>query len=651
MSEKNIQINRISADSITVASRNLLARDYMVCRVACTDLKYHEYSSILDLHEEDRSLIRAVYHDGFSDDKRTYYLLSAGREGKTRLESEIEKTLSEKKGALERVTINQIDLCSREELPDYILLNLLLFTLSVDDSLEHPVCNMTGGLYQVYRLNKRKYKDEVITALKYRIYKDLTLFPEVQTFSTKESFKGSSKEISENEEEYIYDEATGTMHRAPHFKGKYVRKRSDNERTEVAYFMNPEKESVLQPNGNVIERYYYRNGKLAYLTRLVLLFNKTFERKYGVRLHFDYCPQTSEIRTSGRGLTEIYKSNDRFFREAVKGRLFSVISTDPEEQCIAEGTVQFLQEELGIQAEINGSGIAIVMIHKKGRDSVSDSYYMKDYEHQHVTYENCRMKKGDELDTLLLNTINNAVIKDDLHNGKLTLYDAKTFAFPCIYVAATFPWREPKKGFESQDREISKDYIIGVDRAGTIVVGSSDEFLKLCQPGVAAFGESEINMDGLCRHLHDEEKPEYAVQIGKNVNLIYHSHIRTMPDMDYLQHLVQEQLPYSRTEKLKSDELAGLNDLRSFKLDGNYYYFVGEKSANMNCKVAHAPNARLVKPLNSQNKILIPELLPLMCVPFNRYERLSVVPFPYKYLHEYALMDAHKNGYRLCTEV
>ena len=69
---------------------------------------------------------------------------------------------------------------------------------------------------------------------------------------------------------------------------------------------------------------------------------------------------------------------------------------------------------------------------------------------------------------------------------------------------------------------------------------------------------------------------------------------------------------------------------------------VGERIA-----VAHAPNARLVKPLNSQHEILIPDLLPLMCVPFNRYERLSVRPFPYKYLHEFARMDALKNGYRL----
>lgn len=644
MPETNIQINRISAGSIAASSRSLLARDYMVCRVTCADLKFHEYSSILDIHEEDRSQICAVYNDGFSEDKRTYYLLSAGRNGKTRLEGEIEKTLSEKKNFMERVVVNQVDLCSREELPDHILLNLLLFTLSADTGLEEPVCNMTGGLYQVYERNNRNYctKDR-ITTLKYRIQKDRTLFPEVKTFMTKESFKKRGREIPKYEEEYIYDENTGTMRRAPCSRGKYVLKRSDDGRTEADYFMNPEKESISQPDGSVIEQYHYNNGKLASLSRLTSCFNERFGEKYGVRLRFEYCPQTFEIRTSGRGLTEVYKSSDRFFRDVMKEKSFSLNSIDPEQQDIAERTAVFLRE-LGYQAEIGGLGIPINMIHKKGVDS--DSFYMEDWEHQHVTYENCRKKKS-EIQSLLLNTVNNAVIKDDLNRGKLTLYDAGTFDFPCIYLAASFSWRKPEADFDGQNLEIPKEYLIGIDRTGTIIAGSPYEFLELCRTGGSAFQESEVNLDGLCRHLQDEEKPEYAVQIGDNINLVYRSNIRTMPDMDYLQHLVQENLPYSRAEKLKTDELAGLNDLRSFRLDGDYYYFAGEKSANMNYSVAHAPNARLVKPLNSQHEILIPDLLPLMCVPFNRYERLSVRPFPYKYLHEFARMDALKNGCRL----
>lgn len=651
MTDKNIQINRIKTDkSLPSSARSLLALDYMVFRIACTDLKFHDYSRILDLNEEDRNLICAVYHDGYSEDKCTYYLLPAGRNGKISLEGKIEKALSGTEGAMDHVTISQVDLCSREELPDHILLNLLLFSLSADAGLENPVCNITGGLYQAYEPNRRKYKTrERITTLKYRINKDLTLFPEVKTFMTKESFKKRKKEIPEGEPEYFYDEDTRTMHRAPYSKGKYVLRRSDDGRTEIEYLKSPEKTSIEQPDGSVNEEYHYDNGKLPYLSRLMKLFDETFE-KYRVSLSFDFCPQTFEIRTSGRGLNETYKYNNAFSDAAVKSTQFSIISTNEDNEYIAEKICSFL-EELDYQVDIGGSGLPLVLIESPHRDQEWDSYYIKDWKRQHLTYRSCREKEDSELKSFLLNTMNNAVVKDDLLKGDLTLYDAGTFSFDCIYVAVSFPWCLPKAGPNGKDKMIPKYYIIGIDNSGKIIAGTVSDFLELHDSSTSVFQDTPVYLDKLCEQLQKGNDVEYAVQIGDNINTVYHSNLCTMPDMEYLWKLIEEKQPYSRAEVIKDDKLVGLNDLRSFELDGDYYYFVGEKSNNMNDSVAHAPNARLVKPLDSQQKILIPQILPLMCVPFNRYEQLSVTPFPLKYLREYAAMDAHKAGYRLWSDI
>ena len=662
MADTKIQINRISTESIGSASRSALAIDYMVFSISCSDLKFHDYSHILDLNEEEKNLIRSVYHDGYSEDKNTYYLVSAGKAAGRRLGKAIEKAMSGRKDAMEQIAIRQVDLCSRAELPDHILLNLLLFSLSGRG--EDPACyNMVGGLFQVI-----KYRQDEINTLKYRIDSDMTLFPEVKTFMSKASFEKNGVEIPEGELEYNYDEVTHTMHRAPDSKGKYVMRRSDGGRMDVPYLSPPQKKTDKKGGGkdepafpedgpdkktetdgiSPAEKdsggekkatYEYKKGKLTALCRLVALFDETFSEPYGIRIRFESCPETWELRTSQKGMTEKYKQIIKHYDQAIKQIPFSIINTDDRYQKYSDDVVKLLQN-LGYLVDNTGSGMPIVLIHRPGYDEAVDSAYLQDWNRQHMIYENLYKKtRNGEFyidKQKLLNSLNNAVEKYEIQTGILLLYDSSSFDFDSAYFAASFSWRIP--GANGTFKESPHEYLLRIDNTGKIKAGNFDDFLDF-PVNLAELRKAVIN-----------KKTEYAVQIGENINLVYHSNIRTMPSQDYLQMLIQEKLPFSRTEELKANELAGLNDLRAFLLDGNYYYFAGEKSEAMNRVVARAPNARLVIPLNPRHRILIPELLPLMCVPFVRYKQLTVHPFPYKYLREYAQMDAHKHEYRLWEE-
>ena len=78
-----------------------------------------------------------------------------------------------------------------------------------------------------------------------------------------------------------------------------------------------------------------------------------------------------------------------------------------------------------------------------------------------------------------------------------------------------------------------------------------------------------------------------------------------------------------------------------FEKDGGLYYFVGTVGLGMQSTVANAANIRRIESYNGA-PLFFEKLLPLMNVDFVHNERLTVKPFPFKYLAEWVRMNFEK---------
>ncbi len=97
---------------------------------------------------------------------------------------------------------------------------------------------------------------------------------------------------------------------------------------------------------------------------------------------------------------------------------------------------------------------------------------------------------------------------------------------------------------------------------------------------------------------------------------------------------------YFRDEAARDNELFGVLDINCLEPgDGDILYCVGEIGKGMDQKIQCAPRIRRIKAAEG-SKIFFQELLPLLNVDFVRYGRLTVIPFPFKYIREWASMNS-----------
>ena len=82
----------------------------------------------------------------------------------------------------------------------------------------------------------------------------------------------------------------------------------------------------------------------------------------------------------------------------------------------------------------------------------------------------------------------------------------------------------------------------------------------------------------------------------------------------------------------------GLFNINYVEIDGINYYNVGKERTNIRFDFQHASHfRRIIKVGNSKN--LVKELLKLMSVSFVKYNELTIVPYPVKYLNEFIEMN------------
>lgn len=118
-----------------------------------------------------------------------------------------------------------------------------------------------------------------------------------------------------------------------------------------------------------------------------------------------------------------------------------------------------------------------------------------------------------------------------------------------------------------------------------------------------------------------------------NINCIERTDIIAMPSS-----LVFNSLPIRRTKKARSELYPGLCNINYFEINNNKYYNVGQDYKNVQLKFVNASHLRRIIIVDG-SKNLVEELLDLMSVSFVKYNELTILPYPVKYLNEYIEMN------------
>ena len=91
-----------------------------------------------------------------------------------------------------------------------------------------------------------------------------------------------------------------------------------------------------------------------------------------------------------------------------------------------------------------------------------------------------------------------------------------------------------------------------------------------------------------------------------------------------------------RNKESRDEYLTSVTEIRSFRRDGRDFYFVGVCGSGIQSALRNAALIRCVEQYGTGSGDFR-RMLPLTNVAFVRNGRLTVVPFPFKYLREYIL--------------
>lgn len=324
-----------------------------------------------------------------------------------------------------------------------------------------------------------------------------------------------------------------------------------------------------------------------------------------------------------------------------------------------------------------------------------DPYGMKakGYAVQHITVENFSLKSK----AAVMNIVKELCIKQDIQKGKLSMINWADFAFTAdwifgivlekryffmiIHPDGSFDIQEMQRDlfsmneydaymdYFSADEEYASGNYSGVlglikDAKGNINLIKDTSVFSL--PDFMSLGELLENVSGSTRFtgaelmalFQDILQSTEDEKIRKEVEQILPG---LQEDREYSKTEILQMFrgrntkkaivkyifentgillyAYLRGEEARKEYLSGTLDINYFTLSPSLARFcVGEIGSGMKYSMERASLVREIEAVEG-SPLIFKELLPLMGVEFVRYGMLTVIPFPFKYLREYAMME------------
>lgn len=515
-----------------------------------------------------------------------------------------------KEDGADRITISHI---AADTLKDDIVFQLMLNSLGNYESPLLKFNNLTGHLYCFHPnwlIRGRKSEADVIykvPCLELRLSPEFRLNMGVHTFTSellrnKIDFK---KKRFEEYPKYIFSAHNTLRRRLKDDTGySFIMRQTKNAKTEIAFL-----------DIQNIDR--FNQSKMGILTTVLENFNDRFSDI----AHLEFASITD------------YKALDytRSVANENKQAISDLLSIKPIKvvDCIDDEYSELFCKEicdlLFSKYSIKAScGKRIAKDHLNIRVIHNAAFYeggkdlhrvFNDVAVQHITFEDFSECSEFAISTV----VHEMLIKDDLVKQRISLFDWSKLGLK----------EDIDFSIEVTDEQNIKYIFMTIHPDGTFNI--SEQTLNLFEANkynqcVEIFENAKINSEKVHGIIRDA---------SGNINIIKDTGWFTIPEI----YSIKTELANGNTKlrgKEKRDELlSSCLDIKMFNDSVSEYYFVGTIGNGMRWLINRAANIRKIEPFEDSN-LMFEKLLPLMNVAFVHNGQLTIIPFPFKYLREYA---------------
>jgi len=578
---------------------NAIAVKYDFFRIETTETYLKSGALILDapLLENNTCAVR------FDSRKSLLVMMYHGDDNKTKLKQALANV-----DGFEAITLKSVNV---SEIKKHEMAQLLLNAMSCYDLPELRFNNLTGHLYCFHPKWIKKGKGAIwqVPCLELKVAEDMILALNIRTFTSGKLQKNITfkKKKYHDYPKYVFS-SRNTLRRklAEDNEDEFILRQVDGEKNDIGFL------DTKSLDGFMVT-------KMGVLACVIESFNENYEKI----AHMEFA-QVIASQCIDHDLVA-KKSNKNAVKQALKQpiRLVDLVNDEHSEDFLKR-VQKVLKDNWSIEAVIGQrvmkNSLNIVLIHDVDYYEGMDDPHSRNYDAtvQHITHE----KYDGDSKFAAESIIHELLIKEDLKNGKISLFDWAHFnaggdiAFGMKYV---------------DDEESPRYFFMLIHPDGSFEIDEQVNDL---------FSQSRYSA---CMEIFD--KADSAKENVKGVVMNSEGYINVIKDTGWItipEILAIKKELESGNNKLRSkakreELLSSCLDIKSFRIDGTLHYFVGIIGEGMKYAIHNAANIRSIVPYGGAPEFF-EKLLPLMNVSFVKNEQLTVIPFPFKYLREWIKM-------------
>lgn len=514
---------------------------------------------------------------------------------------------------IEEGTKYSIGQTNAENIEEPVLCQILINALGVYDAEFLKFNNLTGHLYCYHedwlKHGKDKEGDYIwkVPTLEVRIDSNMCLHLDVRTFTSEKLRKKMTfkRKKFEDYPKYIFS-AKKTLRRklSTDAEPSFILRQLDGTKTEIS-FLNLQSEEK------------FAKSKMGVLQDVIAKFNMRYADC--AHIDFDIVNEIKRIDYSKK----IVKENHLKICNQLQGTGICIYDQigDEYSKLFCTNIQSMLENKYGARAEIvkraRKGKLNISLIHNAEYYEGANDPHDKNYEGlsvQHITFEDF----SDSSEFALATVIHEVIIKQDLVDGKLSLFNWEELGFS----------EKISFGIEAIIGEENRYFFMEISPDGTFIMKEQEFTL---------FEMTEYND---CLEIFEDarNKGETIKGIIKSesgeINIIKDTGLFTLPNFHEIKQILSEGDNKLRGKERREQLVASCLDIKLYEEDGCQYYFVGTIGEGMRVNVQRAAVIRKIEGYKGA-ELMFEELLPLMNVSFVHNGQLTVVPFPFKYLREY----------------
>ena len=611
----SFKINRV----VSNPNHEKINNDFDFFEIAETrEDKYFEFTAkLLDDLTENKSIHAVQFHGG----KKVYVMM---RHSESNYEKIKDSVLNSKDADF--LTYNQI---TSDKIEFFRLIQLFLNGLFRS---EHPLLryNNLGGHLYCFHSNWIKHHGAriwKIPTLDIKVTWDMNLTLDVCTFTDLKYLLKCAKEKGKKEQSKILDKPRYVL-----VNNNTMRRKTDGDILQ---------EFVIGSAGNkktnikFIELYpaeKYAESKMGLLHAIVERFNTDYAG------YIDLSFASIENYHAYDFDKNTRNENNDAINKALGSQPIKIIDEVKEES--SEQSCKYIQyiikEKYKLDATIgkrpNEEALNISLIHEPEFYEIHNLPDPHDKVYENCSVQHITMENGFEnLEDSLSNIMQNALIKKDIINHQITLFD-----WTKLNQTETISFVSAEK--DSKVKDFLHYYSMDIKSDGSFVIAelSNTMFLTDIYQACIDIFQSKKNK----RSNRMFAKGFIRDSLG-NINVIYDTEMITLPDSQKIMAAINAGETNIKRASTFEEFYAGLMNIKMFDIDKKNYFCVGRKDKNPSMSIPKAVNIREIQPYN-ESQMLFDKLLPLMSVEFVRNKQLTVLPFPFKYLREWIEMNRLK---------